>query len=99
MSVRVIAEFPAAPGKLTELSAALQAALTETRAFEGCEVIESWLDAERETIVLVESWSSFEDYDRYLAWRVEGGILDLFDALLAGGRAGFVPRKLVPAGC
>jgi quinol monooxygenase YgiN len=99
MSVRVVAEFPAAPGKLAELTAALKVALPDTRGFEGCEEVESLLDADRETIVLVERWRSFEDYDRYLGWRVETGMLDLFDALLAGGRAGFVPRKLVPAGC
>lgn len=99
MSVRVVAEFPAAPGKLEELIAILKAALPDTRAFGGCEDIESLLDAGRETIVLVEQWRSFEDYDRYLAWRVETGILDLFDPLLAGGRAGFVPRKCVPADC
>lgn len=99
MPVRIVAEFPAAPGKLGDLSAALKAALTETRAYDGCEEIESWLDADRETIVLVEWWRSFEDYDRYLAWRVETGILDLFDVLLAGGRAGFVPRKLTRADC
>ena len=99
MSVRVIAEFPAAPGKLEELITSLKAALPDTRAFEGCEDIESLLDAERETIVLFEHWRSFEDYDRYLAWRVETGMLDLLDELLAGGRAGFVPRKCVPADC
>lgn len=49
--------------------------------------------------MLVEWWRSFEDYDRYLGWRVETGMLNLLDALLAGGYAGFVPQKLVPAGC
>ena len=99
MSVRVVAEFPAAPGKLEELIGILKAALPDTRAFEGCEEIESLLDSDRETIVLVEWWRSHEDYDRYLGWRVDTGILDVFDALLAGGRASFVPRKCVPAGC
>ncbi len=99
MSVRVVAEFPAAPGKLPELTAALKAALPDTRAFEGCEEIESLLDPDRETIVLVETWRSHADYDRYLGWRVETGILDLLDGLLAGGRAGFVPRKCLPADC
>ena len=99
MSVRIVAEFPAAPGKLEELIASLKAALTDTRAFVECEDIESLLDADRETIVLVEHWRSFEDYDRYLAWRVETGMLDLLDQLLAGGRAGFVSRKCVPADC
>lgn len=99
MSVRVVAEFPAAPGELANLTAALSAALPDTRGYEGCEEVESLLDVDRETIVLVERWRSFDDYDRYLGWRIETGMLDIFDALLAGGRNGFVPRKLVPAGC
>ena len=99
MSVRVVAEFPAAQGKLEDLIASLKVALTDTRAFEGCQGIESLLDADRETIVLLEDWRSFEDYDRYLAWRVETGMLDLLDQLLAGGRVGFVPRKCVSADC
>ena len=41
MPVRIVAEFPAAPGKLPELSAALKAALVETRAYDGCEEVES----------------------------------------------------------
>ena len=81
MPVRIVAESPAAPAKLADLSAALKAALTETRADDGCEEILPWLNAGRES------------------WRVETGMLDLWDALLEGGRAGFVPRKLVPAGC
>lgn len=99
MPVRIVAEFPAAPAKLADLSAALKAALTEIRADDGCEQILPWLNAGREPIVLVEWWRSFADYDRFLGWRVETGMLDLWDALLEGGRAGFVPRKLVPAGC
>ncbi len=99
MSVRVIAEFPAAPGKLEELTASLRAALPDTRGFAGCEGIESLVDGDRETILLVESWQSFDDYDRYLAWRVETGMLDVLDSLLVGGRAGFVPRKCAHADC
>ena len=99
MSHFVIAEFHAAPGKLDELTATLKAVLPETRAYDGCLGLESWLDKERSTIVLTEQWASFHHYDRYLAWRGETGVLAAAAAMLDGGAAGFVPRKCVPAGC
>lgn len=99
MPVTVIAEFHAAPGKLDELIATLGTLLPETRAYDGCRGLESWLDQERSTIVLTEQWDSFDHYDRYLAWRVETGVLAAAAGLLEGGAAGFVPRKCIPAGC
>ena len=96
MSVRVVAEFPAAPGKLEELIASLKAALTDKRAFVECEDIESLLDADRETIVLVEHWRSFEDYDRYIAWRVETGMLDLLISCWQGAAPASCPANACP---
>ena len=99
MSHFVVAEFRAAPGKLDDLTATLKAVLPETRAYDGCLGLDSWLDEERSTIVLTEQWESFDHYDRYLAWRGETGVLAAAAAMLDGGAAGFVPRKCVPAGC
>ena len=99
MSHVVIAEFHAAHGKLDDLLAALKQALPETRAYDGCLGLDSWLDEERSTVVLTEQWTSFDHYDRYLAWRAETGVLGAVATLLDGGAAGFVPRKCVPAGC
>ena len=99
MPVTIIAEFHAAPGKLDELLATLKAVLPETRAYDGCLGLDSWLDQERSTIVLTEQWDSFDQYDRDLARRAETGVLAAAAGLLEGGAAGFVPRKCVPAGC
>jgi len=99
MSDCVIAEFHAAEGKLDQLVALLKTALVETRGFNGCEHLESWLDEDRATIVLTESWASFAHYDRYLEWRRETGIFDVLAPLLVGGVAGFVPRKCRPLEC
>ena len=99
MPVTVIAEFHAAPGKLDELLATLKAVLPDTRAYDGCRGLDSWLDQDRSTIVLTEQWDSFDHYDRYLARRAETGVLAAAAGLLEGGAAGFIPRKYVPAGC
>jgi len=98
MSHYVIAEFHAAEGKLADLTAALSGALVETRAYDGCLGLESWLDAERHTIMLTEQWVSHDHYDRYLAWRQETGVFDVLAPMLEGGTKGFVPRKCVAAG-
>jgi len=99
MSQFIVAEFHAAEGKLNELLAALKQALPETRAYDGCLVLDSWLDEERATIVITEQWVSFDHYERYLDWRRETGVFDILAPMLEGGVAGFVPRKCVPAGC
>ena len=98
MSHYVIAEFHAAEGKLADLTAALRGALAETRAYDGCLNLESWLDSERNTIILTEQWVSHDHYDRYLAWRRETGVFDVLAPMLEGGTRGFVPRKCVEAG-
>ena len=99
MSDFIVAEFHAAPGKLDELVAMLKVALVDTRAFDGCESLDCWLDEERATIIVTERWASFAHYDRYLAWRGETGIFDVVGPLLVGGVAGFVPRHCRPLDC
>ncbi|TNE32231.1 MAG: antibiotic biosynthesis monooxygenase [Alphaproteobacteria bacterium] len=92
MKTLVIAEFPAAKGKFEELEATLRSALPDTRAFDGCISIQTYLYPETETFTLIEDWESPEHYARYLTWRMENGLGDLLDNLLDGGIAGFKPR-------
>lgn len=92
MKTLAIAEFPARKGKFEELEAALREALPDTRAFEGCISIETYLHPETETFTLIEDWETPGHYTRYLAWRMENGLGDLLDGLLEGGVAGFKPR-------
>ena len=45
-----------------------------TRAFEGCENVETYTDADDpDRIVLWEKWATREDQEAYLAWRTETG--------------------------
>lgn len=95
MKTLAIAEFPAKRGKLEELEASLRAALPDTRSFDGCISIETYLHQETETFTLIEYWESPEHYQRYLDWRIETGLGELPDNLLDGGMAGFKPRTFV----
>ncbi len=92
MKTLVVAEFPAKPGKLEELETSLRAALRDTRAFDGCISLATFLHPETSTFTLIEDWESPAHYQRYLAWRMENGLGELLDDLLEGGAAGFAPR-------
>ena len=92
MKTLVIAEFPAKKGKFEELEATLREALVDTRAFDGCISIQTYLHPETETFTLIEDWETPEHYARYLAWRMENGLGNLLDELLVGGVAEFKPR-------
>jgi len=87
----IIATLPAAPGTLNALSAALQAALPETRAFDGCLNIDVYQEEGTET--LIEDWESPDHYDRYLNRQLEDGMSDLLDGLLDGGMEGLKVQK------
>lgn len=90
----VIAEFTAAPGKLDELVGFLAAALPDTRNYDGCISLDVHVDRASDTIVMIEDWDSPEQYDRYLQWRMETGLVDQVGGLLKGGVEGMAIRKL-----
>ena len=86
MSQTVHALFPCQAGKGVELLAILRSeqGLTATRAFEGCESIEAYTDADNpDNIVLWEKFATRADHDAYLAWRIETGLLDALASILA----------------
>ena len=92
MKTLVIAEFPAKEGKFEELEATLRAALVDTRAFDGCISLETYLHRESKTFTLIEDWESADHYAKYIAWRMETGLGEMLDALLVDGIASFNPR-------
>lgn len=73
-STAVIAVFPVQPERVEEFLVALRSILPDTRNFEGCETIETYLDVkEPGRVVLWERWPSTDHHRRYLAWRNESG--------------------------
>ena len=77
--------FPCQPGMGTALLEALAAALVETRAYDGCVSVETFVDADNpDDVLLVEEWATRAHQERYMAWRVENGMIDLLQPILAG---------------
>ena len=57
MSVAVIAVFPVHPDKIDEFLTLFRAVLPDTRAFEGCELIETYIDqSDPGRVVVWERW-------------------------------------------
>ena len=74
MSVVITVEIEAAGGDVSTLVAEFARVLPDTRAFEGCEMIEVLTDTGRPGFVsLLERWASLANYQAYKAWRAESG--------------------------
>jgi len=78
--------FACQAGKGADLLAILGSdqGLVATRAFEGCESVEVYTDADNpDTIVLWEKFATRASHEAYLGWRVETGMIDMLGSILA----------------
>lgn len=57
--------------------------LSATRAFDGCSGVETLVAQDSDDVVLYEKWSSVEHHQAYVAWRMESGLADLLEPVLA----------------
>ena len=90
----VIVSFPAKPDTLEDLKNSMKEALPDTRSYEGCISVETYIDQSTNTIHLIEDWETLDHQAKYLNWRVETGLLTALDPLLEGGAklAGYTAR-------
>ena len=83
----VIVSFPAKEGMLEDLKETLKTALPDTRSFDGCISVVTYIEDASNTIHLIEDWETLDHQATYLSWRVETGLLTDLDPLLDGGAA------------
>ena len=81
----VIVSFPAKPEALETLREAMRRALPDTRSFEGCLSVDTYIEESTNTIHLIEDWETLGDQEKYLKWRIETGLLTDLDPILEGG--------------
>ncbi|MFN0026969.1 MAG: putative quinol monooxygenase [Acidimicrobiales bacterium] len=75
MSVAVIAVFPVHPDKIDAFLTLFKAVLPDTRSFEGCELIETYIDqSDPGRVVVWERWPTKAHHRRYVAWRNESDL-------------------------
>ena len=84
MSHTVLLEFTCKEGTGGDFLQALLAALPDTRAYEGCELIETYTDEGNPDHILVwEKWAAKENQESYLNWRMETGMMDAIGPFMA----------------
>ena len=83
----VIVSFPAKPESPETLKETMRRALPDTRSFEGCLSVNTFIEESTNTIHLIEDWETLDHQASYLNWRVENGLLTDLDPLLNGGAA------------
>ena len=81
----VIVSFPAKPETLETLKEAMRRALPDTRSFEGCLSVDTYIEESTNTIHLIEDWETLDHQEKYLNWRIETGLLTDLDPFLDGG--------------
>ena len=66
----VVVTIKVQPGKTQQVLDALAASLPDTRKFAGCQLVETYVDEDDPTtIILWEKWDVRESQGKYMAWR------------------------------
>ena len=77
MSHTVIVDFTCPEGVGEAFLPGLIDLLVDTKAFEGCESVETYTDSDNpDRILLWEKWATRENQEAYLAWRTETGMVE-----------------------
>ena len=84
MSVMVTVEFPLQPGKMDEFVGMLGEALYDTRAYDGNEGVETFVEHGDISILLIEYWQTVDHRKAYMKWRGETGIGKLIGPFVSG---------------
>jgi quinol monooxygenase YgiN len=73
------------PGKRDALLEGLAASLPDTRAFDGCKLVETYVDNDNpDRAFLWEKWESRGHQEKYMQWRVESGSMDAMADIFSG---------------
>lgn len=66
----VVVTIKVQPGKTQQVLDALAASLPDTRKFAGCQLVETYVDEDDPTtIILWEKWDVRDSQGKYMAWR------------------------------
>ena len=82
MSVMVTVEWPAKPETLSEFLDVLKQALVDTRTYDGCEEVQTFVEKSTGSVLLVEIWASEDHQKAYMKWRMEAGLMDAIGGYL-----------------
>ncbi|MDE0988994.1 MAG: antibiotic biosynthesis monooxygenase [Pseudomonadales bacterium] len=82
MTVSVLFEGTLKSGEQDVFTELCREAFKVTRAYDGCQTIDLTYNTEDENNwVLTETWDSKEQYEKYVAFRVEDGTVEAISSL------------------
>ena len=85
MSVKVILEFQTTPDQVDPVKKFFRDVLPDTRGYDGFESLNVHQDDDDPTrFIIWEQWATRPQYEAYLAWRTESGVMNEFVDMLAG---------------
>jgi quinol monooxygenase YgiN len=85
MGCVVLLEIQGKPEHVDEIKAFFKKNLPDTRGYDGCQSVDVYENMDKTgNIVAYERWDSRPQYEKYLAWRTESGVMDAFGAMLEG---------------
>ena len=73
MATVVTAKFFPKPEKAEEMNDWFKNNLSDTKAYEGCQLIKGGYNKDTNEVILYEVWDSKEAHQKYVNWRVEIG--------------------------
>lgn len=80
MSTIIILEADVKEGQKDELFKLLSQYLPETRKYKGFIDISIHTEQKKNHVLFYEKWESIEDYESYLQWRTETGVMKILSA-------------------
>jgi quinol monooxygenase YgiN len=90
MGVMVTLDLFIKPERLDEFLGIMAGSLPDTRAYDGCEGLETFVDLDIPGhVILVERWTERAAHERYLAWREEQGMTAFLMDFVASTEGGF----------
>ena len=85
MSHTVVLEISCKEGMGPAVLEGLLVSLVDTRAYEGAELIEAYVDADNPDLLFIwEKWATRGNQEAYMAWRMETGALDGLADVITG---------------
>ena len=73
MATVVTAKFFPKPDKAEEMNDWFKNNLSDTKAYEGCQLIKGGYNKDTNEVILYEVWDSKEAHQKYVNWRIEIG--------------------------
>ncbi|RLA48782.1 MAG: hypothetical protein DRQ97_02880 [Gammaproteobacteria bacterium] len=76
-SVFVILSMQVDLAKMDEFLIMMREAVEDTRAWEGCQMLDIYVDQDKPgRVVFYEIWTSRDEYETYFKWREDAGFIE-----------------------